>query len=85
MLLVEKTRALWPQTVLELLTVLHEKIKTNIHLISIKLMHLKNISIIIKTVLCSSFEFENFVESVFSVVNKTRLAKYWHQEVKSLK
>ena len=34
MLLVEKTRALWPQTVLELLTVLHEKIKTNIHLIS---------------------------------------------------
>ena len=48
-------------------------------------MHLKNISIIIKTVLCSSFEFENFVESVFSVVNKAQLAKYWHQEVKSLK
>ena len=26
---------LWPQTVIELLAVLHEKIKTNIHLISI--------------------------------------------------
>ena len=55
------TFCLW--NCLELLAVFHEKIKTNINLISIKLMHLKNISIIIKTVLYSSFEFENFVES----------------------
>ena len=34
MLLVEKNCTLWPQTVLEFLAVLHEKIKTNIHLIS---------------------------------------------------
>ena len=52
-----------PWKCLELLAVFHEKIKTNIHLISIKLMHLKTINIIIKTVLYSSFEFENFVES----------------------
>ena len=35
MLLVGKNCTLWPQTVLEFLAVLHEKIKTNIHLISI--------------------------------------------------
>ena len=35
MLLVEKNCTLLPQTVLEFLTVLHEKIKTNIHLTSI--------------------------------------------------
>ena len=35
MLLVEKNCTLLPQTVLEFLAVLHEKIKTNIHLISI--------------------------------------------------
>ena len=31
MLLVGKYRTLWPQTVLELKAVFHEKIKTNIH------------------------------------------------------
>ena len=34
-LLVRKNCTLWPQTALEFLAVLHEKIKTNIHLISI--------------------------------------------------
>ena len=34
-LLVGKNGTLWPQTVQEFLAVLHEKIKTNIHLISI--------------------------------------------------
>ena len=33
--LFERTCTLWPQTALEFLAVLHEKIKTNIHLISI--------------------------------------------------
>ena len=61
--LLEKNCTFCPGNCLELLAVFHEKIKTNIHLISIKLMHLKNISIIIKAVLYSPFEFENFVES----------------------
>ena len=52
--LLKRPGTLWPQTVLELSTVLHEKIKTNIHLISINAFK--------KTVLYSSFEFENFVE-----------------------
>ena len=37
MLLVGKNCTLWPQTVLEFLAVLHEKIKTNSHLISINM------------------------------------------------
>ena len=54
-LLVGKNHTFWPQTVLELLAILHEKIKTNIHFISVNAF---------KKLFYSSFEFENFVESL---------------------